>query len=321
MASGGEKGPDTRGDKIRMTEGKPVPMADATRGFPWLMEEWANRFAVAVEGMGAGLPDVEVAETGDQPPDDGWFWWAQELSLVPGPSIWIGAPESSWREIGAGTLQASGIETPDPGDVRDTYREILAQSLSGLAAGLTARCHKEVTCVAGEPPAGPPDAFNQENATGTRGFINLRSGGNPPVPLCFVARLDLLQELDQEIRAQADSDALEETEPGRREPAEPAAVRLEPVLDVEMPVSVSLGIGRLSLEEAFKIIPGSRIPLTQRPDNLVEFRVNGMVVACGEVVVVRGQYGIRVRNLMSRSERLNQLGSLHRAGQPETPVS
>ncbi|MGA2715267.1 MAG: FliM/FliN family flagellar motor switch protein [Bryobacteraceae bacterium] len=297
-----------------MTEDKPVPTPDVSGGFPWLMAEWANRLAQAIEGMGGKLPGVEVAETGDQPSGDGSFWWAQELSLIPGHSIWVGAPESSWREIGAGALQAIGIETPEPGDIRDTYREILAQSLSGLAAGLTVRCHKEVTCQAGEPLAGPPD-------TGTRGFISLRRADDLPVPLCFVVRLELLQKLDREILAQMGSDQAGGKETGRREHAEPAAVTIEPLLDLEMPVSVSLGIGRLNLEDAFKLTRGSLIPLSRRNDNLVEFRVNGRVVAFGEIVAVGGQYGIRVQDLISRGERLYQLGTLNRAGQPDTTVS
>ena len=223
----------------------------------------------------------------------------------------------SWRYA----LRASGIETFEAGDIRDTYLEILAQSLSGLATALTTRCHKEVTCIASEAPIGPPDEAQPDNAGSIRGFINLRSGGNPPTILCFIARQDLLREVDVEVPAQADSDALEENEPDSYEPARPVAVRLEPVLDVEMPVTVSLGIGQLSLEEAFKIGPGSRIPLTQRADSLVELRVNNVVVACGEIVVVSGQYGIRIQNLMSRNDRLNQLSALDPASQRDAPAT
>jgi flagellar motor switch protein FliN/FliY len=273
------------------------------QGFRWLITEWAQALAQAIEGMGGPALKAEVAETGEQPGGEGSFWWAQELSLVPGHSIWIGAVESAWREIGGGVLQALGIETPEAGEIRDTYREIVAQSLSSLASALTARCHNEVTCRAGEPFAGPPE-------TGTCGFIDLRNGDAQPFQLCFVARAELVKQLDPEAPAQASAQEAVDNKTGKRERTEHAAVAIEPVMNLEMPVCVSLGIGKISLEEAFKLTRGSLIPLAQRADDLVEFRVNGKLVARGEVVTVNGQYGIRVHELISRSERLDQIRSL-----------
>jgi flagellar motor switch protein FliN/FliY len=286
-----------------MTEDKPASTPDAPHGFRWLIAEWAHALAQAIEGMGGPSLGAEVAEAGDQPGAEGSFWWAQELSLAHGHSIWIGAAASSWREIGGGALQALGIETPEAGEIRDTYREIVAQSLSSLASALTARCHKEVTCQAGEPLVGPPE-------TGARGFINLRRSGAPPFQLCFVARAELLKQLDPETPAQASSEKAAENKTGKRERTEQTAVAIGPVLNLEMPVCVSLGIGRISLEETFKLTRGSLIPLSQRADDPVEFRVNGKLVARGEVVTVNGQYGIRVQELISRSERLDQVRSL-----------
>jgi len=272
-------------------------------GFRWLITEWAHTLAQAIEGMGGPALKAEVAETGEQPGGEGSFWWAQELSLMPGHSVWIGAAESSWREIGGGVLQALGIETPEAGEIRDTYREIVGQSLSSLASALTARCHKEVSCQAGEPFAGPPE-------TGTRGFIDLRNGDGTRFQLCFVARAELVKQLDPEAPAQASAQEVVDNKTGKRERTEHAAVAIGPVLNLEMPVCVSLGIGKISLEEAFKLTRGSLIPLAQRADDLVEFRVNGKLVARGEVVTVNGQYGIRVQELISRSERLDQVRSL-----------
>ena len=205
-----------------MTKDKPASIPDAPDGFRWLIAEWARTLAQAIEGMGGPLLGAEVASAGDQPGGEGSFWWAQELSLVPGHSIWIGAAETSWREMGGGALQALGIETPEAGEIRDTYREIVSQSLSTLASALTARCHKEVTCQAGEPLAGPPE-------TGARGFINLRSGGAPPLQLCFVARAELVKQLDPEIPAPTNAEKAAENKTGKRERTQPPLSKMRAI--------------------------------------------------------------------------------------------
>jgi flagellar motor switch protein FliN len=42
-------------------------------------------------------------------------------------------------------------------------------------------------------------------------------------------------------------------------------------------------------------------------DELVEVVVNNCVVARGEVVVVEGNYGVRIHHIMTRQERLGTL--------------
>jgi flagellar motor switch protein FliN/FliY len=80
----------------------------------------------------------------------------------------------------------------------------------------------------------------------------------------------------------------------------------ELLLDVEMPVSVSFGRATLTLQEAIKLITGSLIELDRGLNDPVELLVNNCVIARGEVVVVEGNYGVRLTEIVSQKERLQQ---------------
>ena len=79
------------------------------------------------------------------------------------------------------------------------------------------------------------------------------------------------------------------------------------LLGVELPVSVSFGHVQLPLKDVLKLTAGSIIELNRTVDEPVEVIVNNCVVARGEVVVVEGNYGVRIHQIMSRQERLEAL--------------
>ena len=72
-------------------------------------------------------------------------------------------------------------------------------------------------------------------------------------------------------------------------------------MDVELPVSVSFGRTRVRLQEILKLITGSIVELDRSISEPVEVIVNNCVVARGEVVVVDGNYGVRISEVMSRA--------------------
>ncbi|MDQ2839607.1 MAG: flagellar motor switch protein FliN, partial [Acidobacteriota bacterium] len=91
------------------------------------------------------------------------------------------------------------------------------------------------------------------------------------------------------------------------EPAAPMGSRtFELLLDVELPVSVSFGRAALKLHDAIKLITGSLIELDRGLSDPVELLVNNCVIARGEVVVVEGNYGVRITEIVSQKERLQQ---------------
>jgi len=79
---------------------------------------------------------------------------------------------------------------------------------------------------------------------------------------------------------------------------------LDLLLDVELPVSVSFGKAQLPLQQILKWTTGSIVELDCAVNEPVEVVVNNCVIARGEVVVVDGNYGVRVQHIVSRAQRL-----------------
>jgi flagellar motor switch protein FliN/FliY len=79
------------------------------------------------------------------------------------------------------------------------------------------------------------------------------------------------------------------------------------LLDVELPVSVSFGKARIQLKDLLKLTNGSIIELSRSVVEPVDVMINNVVIARGEVVVVEGNFGVRIERVLSRRERLEAL--------------
>lgn len=85
---------------------------------------------------------------------------------------------------------------------------------------------------------------------------------------------------------------------------------LDLVLDVELPLVVRFGRTTLSLKALSGLGPGSIVDMGRSPDEPVELLVSDKVIAYGEVVIVDGSYGLRITDLVSRSDRLRALETI-----------
>jgi flagellar motor switch protein FliN/FliY len=79
------------------------------------------------------------------------------------------------------------------------------------------------------------------------------------------------------------------------------------LLDVELPVSVSFGRAHVPLKDVLKLTTGSIVELSRAIVEPVDVIVNNCVIAKGEVVVVEGNFGVRIQHVISRSERLRTI--------------
>jgi flagellar motor switch protein FliN len=94
---------------------------------------------------------------------------------------------------------------------------------------------------------------------------------------------------------------------GKPSSAEQRQQRLDVILDIDLPVVVRFGRTEMPLRAVTRIAPGSVIDLGRSPDDPVELLVSDRVVARGEVVVVGGNYGIRIVDVVSPSERMRSM--------------
>ena len=265
----------------------------------WLLHAWRPKFAESLGTM-TGL-DVEASDTSANqvPPDS--LWWDQPLSLGEGVRVRIGAAPEVWKAFGAAALEAAGIGDATDDDVRGTYLDILGQSLSGLASAIGALVGREVNCDPGQLES---TAF--DSALGAH--FQIRGGVSGTLWLSVSS--DLLSTVlaasdggGGAAHAAAAGAGGGETRGGY--PAPSAAYDL--LLDVEMPVSVSFGRAHIPLKEVLKLTSGSIVELNRNVTEPVEIIVNNCVIAKGEVVVIEGNYGVRIHQVISRNERLRTL--------------
>jgi len=87
---------------------------------------------------------------------------------------------------------------------------------------------------------------------------------------------------------------------------------LELLRDVPLQVTVELGRTSKHIREILSFAPGSIIGLDKLEGEPVDIFVNDMLFAKGEVVVIDENFGVRISEIISQKERLNQLQALTR---------
>ena len=63
----------------------------------------------------------------------------------------------------------------------------------------------------------------------------------------------------------------------------------------------------MTLEDVLKLVPGSVVPLDKKAEEAVDLRVNGKLVARGEVVLVDDCYGLRITQIVDTASRIESL--------------
>ncbi|MCP5093001.1 MAG: flagellar motor switch protein FliN [Gammaproteobacteria bacterium] len=88
---------------------------------------------------------------------------------------------------------------------------------------------------------------------------------------------------------------------------ERADVNLDLVLNIPVNVSLRVGSTDISIRDLVSLVEGSVIALDQDAGEPMDVLVNGTLVAHGEIVVVDDQYGVRLTDVVTPVERIEQL--------------
>lgn len=91
------------------------------------------------------------------------------------------------------------------------------------------------------------------------------------------------------------------------EAGQPLPQNMELIKDVPLQVTVRLGKSRMTIEEILDLGEGSIIELDKLAGETVDLLVNGKLIAKGEVVVIDENFGFRVKDIVSPTERLNNI--------------
>ena len=79
------------------------------------------------------------------------------------------------------------------------------------------------------------------------------------------------------------------------------------ILDIPLRVTVELGRTKMPVSELLNLTQGSVIELTKLAGEPMEVLVNDKLIARGEAVVVNEKFGVRLTDIISPTERIEQL--------------
>jgi flagellar motor switch protein FliN len=249
------------------------------------IETALSQAAGSMTGKTFHISALEGAQ--DQPPVNDPIVWQQTLSAVEGPSLWIVAGKDLWESLGHLTFEAAGLDEITEIDCRSTWLEIVTQTATGVASGISSDLGREVTLLKGEEIAAEPQGL-----VWTGFSVAVEADREWFFKAAWTPGLAGLGEPRSE----------ESRSPAVRDRA--VSNTFDLLLDVALPVSVSFGKTSLQVREVLKLNTGSIVELDRFVTDPVEVIVNNCVIARGEVVVVDGNYGVRINQLASRDERL-----------------
>jgi len=181
-------------------------------------------------------------------------------------------------------------------DHRDALAELVRQiaGSAGLALGARLGEGVEVKLIGALPPSWLTPS--------SPGFIaQLTSSESLTVAIRMQLSPDLSASLAPAELAGAETKARGASSPAPREP------NLEFLKDIELSVTLRFGKRNLLLSDILEISPGAVLELDQQVQEPVELLVGKKVIARGEVVVVEGNYGLRVTEVVSPVERIESL--------------
>lgn len=85
-------------------------------------------------------------------------------------------------------------------------------------------------------------------------------------------------------------------------------VQIDAILDVPVTISMEIGRTNINIRNLLQLTQGSVLELDRLAGEPMDVRVNGTLIAQGEVVVVNEKFGIRLTDIISPADRVKRLG-------------
>jgi flagellar motor switch protein FliN len=245
---------------------------------PQLLTPLVAEVAAAIGALVKATADVKPAEmgTGRQ-----WLAALDVRGAMPGTCMLVIDAAGASRLT---SLVSGGSGDPDEIAVGELLRRVTTEALAALAVRQAGE-QSDLSLVALEPV---DDWSPREGAL-----------------VCAIAVPGLTTPLV--VAASLEAGSATEASDLRPGAAEDVSSRIDVILDIDLPVVVRFGHTELPIRVLSRLGPGSVIDLGRSPDDPVEVLVSNRVVARGEVVIVGGNYGVRITDVASRSERARSM--------------
>jgi flagellar motor switch protein FliN len=262
---------------------------------PEYIQIWADSFSqVIAQITGAPVPcrvlPEAPAEVKPAAEDDLWIIVTSAGALRGEMSFRL-SPASVLRLGQAFMSEPAAPDSPLTPDHRESVIELLRQ-VSGIAASSAQARWGELQLrlegVATAPSWPSAETFRLEAGAETPPSMVLEFG----LSAALVA--ELRAEKIEAAKTEAAKIAMDSSAAVPPALSEPAGGALEMLMDVQLAVSMRFGSRRLLLREVLDLSPGAVVELDRRVQEPVDLLLDGRLVARGEVVVIDGNYGLRV---------------------------
>ena len=251
------------------------------------VQHWCKEFARVLEMFTGASATVVCGSTSvamlDELPSGQYTWWKQTFKSHGTFTTLIGAREDAWSSLGS--AMAEGAE-----GTKQLYLEMLGHAQEATATLLGVRLGRAVKPLAGQL---------EESCTlssSTIFEIGVTFGAQELPPLLDAVDSGLA---DMMLAHQEDRTPASGLPAGRI-----YGSMIDDLLDLQLPLSVALGRSVMPIGDVLKITSGSLIELDTKIGGNVALFVHGKLVARGEVVSVKGNYGVRIKQISSKEERL-----------------
>ena len=304
---------DSFSQVIAQITGGPVPCR--------ISPEAVGESAVVAKTAAEPAAEEPAAEAATPPaaPDDQWIV-VTAAGAVRGEMRLHLSPASVLRLGQAFMSEPAVAESPLTADHRDSVVELLRQ-VSGIVASAAkprwGEVQLRVEAAAAAPSWPAAEAWRLEAGGETPPSMVLEFGLS--AALIAELRTELRAELRPELRAEkaeaaageADHSTIESTSstlPGSADSAsaDSRAGTLDLLMDVRLAVSMRFGSRRLLLREVLDLSPGAVVELDRRLQEPVDLLLDGRLVARGEVVVIDGNYGLRVSEVSPQAAQIGR---------------
>jgi len=258
-----------------------------------MTSELSAALASELAGVIGALLDTPVVTNPTEVRPSGRQW----VAVIKSDSSAHGVGEICFDEVGAASVTAliMGLnDTPPDASILDTLREALTQALSSYKEHST---HGVLLRVA------QLDTKEKASGPAVAGCMFEAAGMAAPLLVSFGGSLDLSMAEEASAADAAAAHAVVERSSSEETPAD----RIDVILDIDLPLIVRFGRTELPLRTLARMGPGSLIDLGRSADDPVDVLVSNRVVARGEVVIVGGNYGVRILDVVSPKERIRSM--------------
>ncbi|QWK12741.1 MAG: flagellar motor switch protein FliN [Aquificota bacterium] len=83
--------------------------------------------------------------------------------------------------------------------------------------------------------------------------------------------------------------------------------KLKRFLDIPLHVEVVVGSTVITLGELLHLDTGSVVELEQNVEAPVDIKVNGKLIAKGEIVIIEDKFGVRIIDILGKEERIKEV--------------